>query len=117
MGGFRVQAREEAEANQLLEDARSLQDAGADLVVLECIPAALAAKVTASLTVPVIGIGAGLECDGQVLVMYDMLGITPGKRPRFSKDFLQESGSVAGALKAYALAVKNRTFPGEEHAF
>lgn len=117
MGGFRVQAREESEANKLIEDAQILVEAGVDMIVLECIPANLAARVTASVNVPVIGIGAGVECDGQVLVIYDMLGITPAKRPKFTKDFLQEAGSVPAAISAYVNEVKNLTFPGASHAF
>ncbi|EQD68343.1 Ketopantoate hydroxymethyltransferase [mine drainage metagenome] len=80
-------------------------------------PAALAARISQALQIPVIGIGAGVECDGQVLVLYDMLGITPGKRPKFSKDFLTDAGSVANALKAYVAAVRAAEFPGAEHVY
>jgi 3-methyl-2-oxobutanoate hydroxymethyltransferase len=87
------------------------------LLVLECVPAALARRITAELVIPTIGIGAGVDCDGQVLVIYDMLGITPGKRPRFSRDFLAGAGSVCDAIKAYAKAVRNGSFPAPEHSF
>jgi 3-methyl-2-oxobutanoate hydroxymethyltransferase len=117
LGGYRVQGRGEASAHRLINDARALQDAGAQLLVLECIPRLLAAEVTAALDIPVIGIGAGPECDGQVLVIYDMLGITPGKVPSFSADFVAETGSVPAALAAYVEAVRDGRFPAEEHGF
>jgi len=117
LGGYRVQGKTKAAAEQLLTDAKSVQDAGADLLVLECVPAALAKRITAELSIPTIGIGAGPDCDGQVLVLYDMLGITPGRRPRFSRDFLAESGSIPAALRAYADAVRSGEFPDAEHAF
>jgi len=104
-------------AERLLADAHSVQQAGASLLVLECVPAALAQRITKELQIPTIGIGAGADCDGQVLVIYDMLGITPGKRPRFSRDFLIGRGSVAEAIKAYAKAVRTGAFPAAEHAF
>lgn len=116
-GGYRVQGRAPADAAELLEDAKRLVAAGADCVLLECVPAALAAEVTRSVDVPVIGIGAGPDCDGQVLVLYDMLGITPGRRPRFSRDFLAGSGSVHAAVEAYVGAVKRGEFPAAEHSF
>ncbi len=116
LGRYRVQARDEATAEQLLRDARLLQDSGADLLVLECVPRALAERVTSRLRIPVIGIGAGPECDGQVLVLYDMLGLTaPEQRPRFVADFLADSGSIPGALAAYVEAVRTGRFPGAEH--
>jgi 3-methyl-2-oxobutanoate hydroxymethyltransferase len=117
LGGYRVQGKTKAAAEQLLSDAKAVQEAGADLLVLECVPAALAKRITAELSIPTIGIGAGVDCDGQVLVLYDMLGITPGKRPRFSKDFLADGGSIPAALRAYAQAVRNGGFPDAEHAF
>ncbi|HHO68128.1 MAG TPA: 3-methyl-2-oxobutanoate hydroxymethyltransferase [Gammaproteobacteria bacterium] len=117
LGGYRVQGREAADAERLQADALALQEAGASMLVLECVPAALAGAVSRSLEIPVIGIGAGPECDGQVLVLYDMLGITPGRRPGFSHDFLQEAGDIPGALKAYVEAVKSGAFPGPEHSF
>jgi 3-methyl-2-oxobutanoate hydroxymethyltransferase len=117
LGGYRVQGKGKPAAERLLADAKAVQDAGAALLVLECVPAALAQRITADLQIPTIGIGAGVDCDGQVLVIYDMLGITPGKRPRFSKDFLSGRGSIAEAIKAYAKAVRAGTFPGPEHTF
>lgn len=117
LGGYRVQGRTEKEAEQLIQDALALEKAGASLLVLECVPAHLAKTVTDSLEIPVIGIGAGIHCDGQVLVLYDMLGITPGKRPSFSKDFLQETHSVAEAVEAFVQAVKTGAFPSDEHTF
>ncbi len=117
LGGYKVQGREEHAARALREDAAALEAAGADMVVLECVPSALAAEVTAALDMPVIGIGAGVDCDGQVLVVYDMLGITPGKRPKFSKDFLAGKADVRAAIADYVEQVRAGTFPGEEHAF
>jgi 3-methyl-2-oxobutanoate hydroxymethyltransferase len=117
LGGYRVQGKGKIAADRLIADAKAVQDAGAALLVLECVPAALAQRITAELQIPTIGIGAGVECDGQVLVIYDMLGITPGRRPRFSKDFLIGRGSIAEAIKAYAKAVRGGTFPGLEHTF
>jgi 3-methyl-2-oxobutanoate hydroxymethyltransferase len=116
-GGYRVQGREQAGADKLLADAHAVADAGAALLVLECVPAALAARITAELPIPTIGIGAGADCDGQVLVVYDMLGITHGKRPRFSKDFLAGRGSVADAIAAYADDVRAGRFPAAEHTY
>ena len=117
LGGYKVQGRDEAQAEHLLQEARRLEQAGAELIVLECIPAALAARLTAELSIPTIGIGAGVHCDGQVLVLHDLLGVTPGKRPRFTKDFLAGRGSVREALAAYAAAVRSGEFPGPEHSF
>lgn len=115
--GYRVQGRTDIEAERIYEDALALQAAGAELLLLECVPSKLAEKITASLEIPVIGIGAGSACDAQVLVLYDILGITPGKRPSFSKDFLAETGSISAAITAFIEAVKNGTFPGTEHSF
>ena len=116
-GGFKVQGKTEAGASQLLRDSRAIQDAGAQLVVLEAIPSPLAAEVTKQLRIPTIGIGAGLDCSGQVLVLHDMLGIFPGKRPRFVKDFIQGQPSIADGVNAYVKAVKDGSFPGPEHQF
>jgi len=116
-GGYRVQGRGKSAADRLLADAHAVQDAGADALVLECVPADLAVRITSELQIPTIGIGAGPGCDGQVLVIYDMLGITPGKRPRFSKDFLSGHDSVVAAIKAYARAVRSGQFPAAEHSF
>lgn len=117
LGGFKVQGRGEA-AERLRADARAVAAAGATLLVLECVPSPLAAQVTADVAIPTIGIGAGPGCDGQVLVMHDFLGLDSGhRRPKFVKDFLAEGGSVAGAVRAYADAVRAGTFPDAEHAY
>jgi len=115
--GYRVQGKEEGDANVLFDEALSLQKAGADMLVLECVPASLAKRISESLDIPVIGIGAGVDCDGQVLVLYDILAISKGKRPKFSKDFLLGQGSILEALKSYVAAVKAREFPAMEHSF
>lgn len=117
LGGYIVQGREQQAADELLADAVALEQAGADMLVLECVPAALAARVTEALTIPVIGIGAGKDCDGQVLVLYDMLGLTPGKRPRFSHDFLADTGAIQAAISQYVRDVKSGAFPTEEQQF
>jgi len=117
LGAYRVQGRDDETAQRILDDARLLEQAGADVLLLECVPSGLAAQITRNATVPVIGIGAGHSCDGQVLVLYDMLGITPGKRPRFSRDFLEQAGSVPAAIQAYVQAVRTGEFPGPEHCF
>ncbi len=118
LGGYRVQGREQAAAERLLADAEAVAEAGAELLVLECVPSALAAEITKRLAIPTIGIGAGPACDGQILVLHDMLGINSGhRRPRFVKDFLEKSGSIAGAIKAYADAVRDGSFPGPEHGY
>ncbi len=117
VGGYRVQGRDAETAEQLILDAITLQDAGADMLVLECVPAVLTAKVTKALTIPVIGIGAGSICDGQVLVLYDMLGLTPGKRPRFSYDFLADTGTIQSAISKYVADVKSGEFPTLEQQF
>ena len=117
LGGYKVQGRSDEQAEAMLRDARAMEDAGADCLLLECVPSALAATISAALAIPVIGIGAGPHCDAQVLVLYDMLGITPGKRPKFSKDFLQQCGDIRGAVRAYVQAVKDGSFPADEHTF
>jgi 3-methyl-2-oxobutanoate hydroxymethyltransferase len=116
-GGFRVQGREQTAAERIVDEARAVQEAGADLLVIEGVPTALGQRITAAVEIPVIGIGAGPHCDGQVLVMHDMLGVTPGKRPKFSKDFLAGHDSVAAAITAYAEAVRSGAFPAPEHCF
>jgi len=115
--GYHVQGKNTADAEKIMKDAMALQAAGADLIVLECVPAELAKEISLALTIPTIGIGAGVDCDGQVLVLYDMINITKGKRPRFSKNFLNGCSSVSEAIIAYVKAVKSRTFPGIEHSF
>jgi 3-methyl-2-oxobutanoate hydroxymethyltransferase len=117
LGAYSVQGKGLQDAQKIQEDARLLQEAGASLLVLECVPAALAKAISAELTIPVIGIGAGVDCDGQVLVLYDMLNIGVSKRPRFSKNFMADCNSVEDAIKAYHHAVKNAKFPGLEHSF
>ena len=117
LGGYRVQGREREAAHAMLEDARGLEAAGAALLVLECVPAELAREIARAVSMPVIGIGAGSGCDGQVLVLQDMLGITPGKRPKFSKDFMAGQTSIQAALQAYVRAVKDGSFPAPEHSF
>jgi 3-methyl-2-oxobutanoate hydroxymethyltransferase len=113
LGGWRVQGRDEAAADTLRAHATELADAGAAMLVLELVPSALAASMTAALPIPVIGIGAGAGCSGQVLVLHDMLGITPGKMPRFVRDFMAGSASVAEAVRSYVAAVKDGRFPDE----
>ena len=117
LGGYSVQGREDNQAQQILQDARALQEAGVQMLVLECVPAKLAKQISQSLDIPVIGIGAGVDCDGQVLVCYDMLGITAGKRPRFSHDFLQQAGSIQAAIALYVSQVKQGSFPAAQHSF
>lgn len=111
LGGYRMQGKDRRSATAMLEDACALAEAGAQLLVLECVPSLLAAEISRAVSIPVIGIGAGVDTDGQVLVLYDMLGITPGKRPKFSKDFLADAGSIPAALTAYVQAVKDSRFP------
>lgn len=117
LGGYRVQGRDTHSATKMLEDAVAIQQAGADVLLLECIPALLAAEITANLEIPVIGIGAGIDCDGQILVLQDILGITPGKAPRFSHNFMHGSRSIQEAIRHYVKAVKERSFPAPEQAF
>jgi len=116
-GGYKVQGKTQDAADKLFADAKAVEAAGADLLVLECLPSALAARITAELSIPVIGIGAGVDCDGQVLVVYDLLGLTPGKRPKFSKDFLAGRDSIQAAIGAYVADVREQRFPGVEHSF
>lgn len=117
LGGYKVQGKTDAAAKKQLRDAVALQEAGAGMIVLEAIPAALGAQVTAQLRIPTIGIGAGPGCSGQVLVLYDMLGIYPGRKPRFVKDFMSGAGSVGQAVANYAAEVKSGAFPATEHCF
>jgi 3-methyl-2-oxobutanoate hydroxymethyltransferase len=116
-GGYRVQGRDAAGVAAILADAVALENAGAGMLVVECVPAALAARITASVHIPVIGIGAGPDCDGQVLVLYDMLGMAAEHHPRFVKDFLQVNSSIHAAVAAYVAAVKDGSYPAAEHSY
>ncbi len=117
LGGYRVQGREASAAEHMLHEAKILQQAGADMMLLECVPAPLATLITAELSIPVIGIGAGNSCDGQILVLYDILGVSPGRRPKFSEDFLHGRGSVEDAVRAYIAAVRDGSFPAKAQSF
>jgi 3-methyl-2-oxobutanoate hydroxymethyltransferase len=117
LGGYRVQGKDEAGAAQLRRDAQTLVSAGATMLVLEMVPAALAAELTKTLSIPTIGIGAGNGCSGQVLVLHDMLAVYPGRRPRFVRDFMAGRDSIRAAIEAYVAAVRDRSFPGPEHSY
>ena len=117
LGGYRVQGREAGDADRLQHDARVLEQAGAGLLVLEAVPAALAKSITVALSIPTIGIGAGVDTDGQILVLQDMLGLYPRPSPKFSKNFMDGAGSLEQAIHQYVSAVKERRFPGPEHSF
>lgn len=116
-GGYKVQGRNEDTAERLVEEARLLERAGAGMIVLEAVPATLAREITASVSVPTIGIGAGVDCHGQVLVLHDMLDVYPGRKAKFVKNFMRTAGSIQGAIELYVKEVKARTFPGPEHSF
>ena len=118
LGGYKVQGRDQRAAAKLVEDARAVADAGASLLVLECVPTPVAADITAAVAIPTIGIGAGPRCDGQVLVLHDLLGLDSGhRRPKFVKDFLADGGSIEGAMRAFADAVRDGSFPDAAHAY
>ncbi|APZ42162.1 3-methyl-2-oxobutanoate hydroxymethyltransferase [Acidihalobacter ferrooxydans] len=117
LGGYRVQGREADIAALLREDAHVLEQAGADALLLECVPATLAQQITQAAGIPVIGIGAGATCDGQILVIHDVLGITPGRAPRFARNFMPGHDSIDGAIRAYATAVRDGSFPTADEAF
>ena len=117
IGGYRVQGRDAEAADKMLVDALTLQQAGADLMLLECVPEILARKITEALDIPVIGIGAGAGCDGQILVLYDILDISLGIRPKFSKNFMASVNSIEQAIQQYVSAVKKAEFPAAEHVF
>ncbi|MBO2661371.1 3-methyl-2-oxobutanoate hydroxymethyltransferase [Shewanella algae] len=116
-GGFKVQGRDADNAQRILDEAKALEGAGAQLLVLECVPASLAKQITEALQIPVIGIGAGKDTDGQILVMHDVLGISSGYIPRFSKNYLKQTGEIREAVKAYIDEVQQGQFPAEEHTF
>jgi 3-methyl-2-oxobutanoate hydroxymethyltransferase len=117
LGGFRAQGRTSARARQLLEDARTLEQAGCFSLVLEAVPAPVAARITEDLAIPTIGIGSGRECDGQVLVFHDLLGLYQGKAPRFVKRYAELAPEIQGAIERYAADVRSGTFPGDEHTY
>jgi 3-methyl-2-oxobutanoate hydroxymethyltransferase len=117
LGGYRIQGRSESDAERLLADARALDEAGAALMVLELIPTALAARATDAVTLATIGIGAGGQVSGQVLVLHDMLDVYPGRKPRFVRNFMQGQPDIASAVAAYVGAVKDRSFPSAEHGY
>ncbi|KDE38712.1 MAG: 3-methyl-2-oxobutanoate hydroxymethyltransferase [Nitrincola lacisaponensis] len=117
LGGYRVQGKDSASAQQMIEDARLLEQAGASLLLLECVPSLLAAEITRNADVPVIGIGAGPDTDAQVLVMHDMLGITPGRKPRFTRNFMDGASSIEDAFRRYDTAVKQGSFPNQDESF
>ena len=118
LGGYKVQGKAEDDAQRLLDDARILEEAGAGMIVLEAIPASLASQVTAAAKVPTIGIGAGVDCHGQVLVLHDMLDVYPGKKAKFVKNFMKAAaGSIQDAVALYVAEVRSGKFPGREHSF
>ena len=117
LGGFKVQGKSPEAAKELMDDAKILEQNGAQLLILEAIPSSLGKQVTESVQIPTIGIGAGPDCSGQVLVMHDMLGAFPGRSPKFVKNFLEGKSSIEEAIKAYVKEVKAGTFPGPEHCF
>jgi len=117
LGGYKVQGRETAAAKKMLNDAQVLEQAGADLLLLECVPDNLAKKISTQVGIPVIGIGAGKNTDGQILVLYDILGISAGHVPKFSKNYMQMTGSIQQAVKLYIEEVKSVAFPADEHTF
>jgi len=116
-GGFKVQGRQDDAAQRMVEEAQLLEEAGAGMIVLEAIPAALAKKITAAVRGPTIGIGAGVDCHGQVLVLHDMLDVYPGKKAKFVKNYMREGGTIQAAVELFVKEVKAGTFPGPEHSF
>jgi len=116
-GGFRVQGREEDAARRMIDNAKALESAGADIVLLECIPSELGKRITEQIQVPVIGIGAGPDVDGQILVLYDVLDITTGRKPKFVKNFMDGATSNLDAMRRFVQAVKTKSYPGPEHEF
>ncbi len=117
LGGYRVQGKDDSGAAKLIADALAQQNAGATLIVLEAIPSTLAAEVTRQLVIPTIGIGAGRDCSGQVLVLHDMLDVSPGKKARFVRNFMAGQTSISAAVAAYVAAVRDASFPGPEHCY
>ncbi len=117
LGGYHVQGKSDPQAKRLLQEAKMLEQAGAGMLVLEAVPAKLAREVTRRLAIPTIGIGAGVECSGQVMVLHDILDVYPGKKAKFVKNFMQGRKSIQAAVEAYVKEVKSKTFPGPEHWF
>lgn len=117
LGGFRVQGRDDAAAEAMLRDALALEEAGADMLLVECVPAELGKRITEQASVPVIGIGAGPDTDGQILVSYDILDITHGRKPKFVKDYMQGAANLEAAVAAYVQEVKSGQYPAPEHGF
>ena len=112
-----MQGKDEASAKRIVDDALALESWGVQTLVLECIPAELAKQISQNLSIPTIGIGAGIDCDGQVLVSYDMLGINTGHMPKFVKNFLSGNDSIESAVEDYIHSIKNQTFPSDEHSY
>jgi 3-methyl-2-oxobutanoate hydroxymethyltransferase len=117
LGGYKVQGKQQNDARRIVDEARLLEEAGAGMIVLEAVPAGLAAEITEAAHVPIIGIGAGVNCHGQVLVLHDMLDIYPGRKAKFVKNYMRNAGSIQAAVEAYVKEVKAKTFPGPEHSF
>jgi 3-methyl-2-oxobutanoate hydroxymethyltransferase len=117
LGGYRVQGKDEAGAVHLKQQARVMRDAGASILLYEMVPAALAAEITADVNIPTIGIGAGAGCTGQVLVLHDMLNVFPGRKARFVRNFMDGAASIQEAVQAYVRAVKDGSFPAQEHSY
>ena len=117
LGGFRVQGRDRSQASALVEQASELEEAGADILLVECVPGEVGRTITEAVDIPVIGIGAGRATDGQILVLYDVLGVSPGKRPKFAKDFLSGASSAREAVRAFVEAVKEGSYPGPGHIY
>ena len=116
-GGFKVQGKQQDAAERMIEDAQRLEEAGAGMIVLEAVPAPLAKRITESVRGPTIGIGAGVNCHGQVLVLHDMLDVYPGKKAKFVKNYMRAAGTIQGAVELFVSEVKSRSFPGPEHSF
>lgn len=117
LGRYKIQGKTTQDAKKIADEAKRVEQAGASLLILECVPASLAEQISKNLTIPVIGIGAGVDCDGQVLVLYDMLGISVGKRPKFSQDFMKTAKDISSAIQQYHQAVKQCTFPTAQHSY
>jgi len=117
LGGYKVQGRDQQVAERMLNDARVLEQAGADMLLVECVPAELAKQITQAASIPVIGIGAGADCDGQILVLYDILGISMGTVPKFSKNYMVEAEDIAASVRQYVDEVRSGVFPSAEHSF